>query len=70
MPNGAINPKVPAATGGGVGGYTLGKAIAILFIYYIIGDATPAHIKLAIEYIFEALSTIAGAALAGYYTRA
>lgn len=64
----SINAKVPAATAGGVGGYTVGKALAIVVMHYAIAEPPP-HVALAIEFIFEGAAVAIGTFLSGWYVR-
>lgn len=48
-----LNPQVPFAAGGSLGGYTIGKAVSTLLLFYVIGEA-PGEVKLSIEFILEA----------------
>lgn len=61
-----IEPKVHAsALTAGIGGYTIGKAVAVIVMHYIVG-ATPPEVKFAIEFIIEAACTVAGGYVGGY----
>lgn len=61
-----IEPKVHAsALSAGIGGYTVGKALAVLIMHYLVG-ATPPEVKFAIEFLVEAAATVAGGYLGGY----
>lgn len=60
-----VNPQVPFAAGGSVGGYTIGKAISTLLFYYLMGDAPP-EVKLATEFIIEGGLGAGGAFLASW----
>jgi len=60
-----INPQVPFAAGGSIGGYTLGKAASTLLFYYVLGDV-PGEVKLSIEFILEAGLGGGGAFLASW----
>jgi len=60
-----VSSKVTYATGGSAVGYTMGKAISTLLMYYVIGD-TPGEVKLAIEFLCEGGLGVVGAFVAGY----
>ena len=65
-----INPKVHAsALSAGVGGYSVGKAITVLFMHYVVG-ATPPEVAFAIEFLIEAACTVAGGYIGGYFKSA
>jgi hypothetical protein len=60
-----INPKVHAGALGAVGGYSIGKGIAVVVMHYVVG-ATPPEVAFAIEFLIEATVSAAGSWLAGY----
>lgn len=61
-----VHNKVKASVAGAAGGYTVGKAISVLFIYYFIGDVPP-EITFAINFLIEFACTVALSAVSGYY---
>jgi hypothetical protein len=60
-----VNSKVHAAAVGAVGGYSIGKGIAVVVMHYVVG-ATPPEVAFAIEFLIEATVSAAGSWLAGY----
>lgn len=60
-----ISPKVHAGAAGGVGGLTIGKAISIIVIAKVFDTETEV-VKMAIEFLIEAVVATAGIYVGGY----
>lgn len=66
-PKNLISPKVAFATGGSVGGYTLGKALSTLVLYLVGKAATPPEVAQAVEFLIGAICVGGATFLSGYF---
>lgn len=61
-----VQPKVHAASlSAGIGGYSIGKGVAVLVMHYIVG-ASPPEVKFAIEFLIESACTVLAGYVGGY----